>query len=137
MTSLDPELLRVLATADAARPVSPGGDFTPARLAHAADRRTKRRLLVTGLVLSLAAALCAGWPRHGDDRDEARITTALAVEIERLQRRLSEWRTGDADRVASRERDRRLLTATIDLRCELALARSAPLSPLVPPRSPR
>ncbi|MBL8750558.1 MAG: hypothetical protein JNK78_15470 [Planctomycetes bacterium] len=132
MTTDDPELLRALADADAAHPVGPGAEFSPERLAQAVARQARRRFAGAALLSALAAAFVF-WPRTDVDEGVA----ALAADIARVQRLLADWRDADVGRLAAEEQDRRARIAAIELRCELAFARTAPLSSLTAPEEPR
>ncbi len=132
MTTDDPQLLRALAAADAAHPVAPGAEFSPHRLAMAASRRMQRRLSGAALLSVLTGAF-ALWPRADVEEGAA----ALAADVARVQRLLADWRDADVSRVAAEELARRDRTAAIELRCELAFARTAPLSTLDVPEEPR
>lgn len=138
MTTVDPELLRALAAADAARPIAPGADFTPESLTRAAARRLHRRFAAGGVLLAAFVAAFAAWPRDAHDDDVRRGGAAvIAADLGRLQRWIAECRATDADRAAAAERERRRDAAANAVRCDLALARSSPLPTVLPPRGPR
>lgn len=138
MTSVDDaDLLQALADADAARPVAAALTFSPERLARAAARRGRRRLVATGLAITVCVAFFAARPHAADRVDEANVAASIAADLDRLQRWFTDARDTAAVRDAAHERERRQRAAAAELRCELAFARRLPLSTEILPRSRR
>jgi len=93
MSSFDPELLKALASADAALPPPPGAAFTVGRLTELAARRARRTRLATAAALLLVAfgIALASLPAAANARDtDDQPMASAAAELRALRQRLDQ-----------------------------------------------
>lgn len=136
----DAELLRALATADAALPPPPGAAPTAARLSQLAAARARRRLLAAAVLVAAFASLWALATRPaaaGDRSPLAAGFAALRADCERLQATLRDLAAADA---SAERREAELLAARLresSLRADLAECRATAFAAAPAPRIPK
>jgi hypothetical protein len=127
VSSLDPELLRTLANADAQSPPPAGVDWSPAGLARAHARSVRRRAATWFVIAAAALLVVTTWPRPaltasiaGDaDAGVRAELRALRADVQRLQAWVATRIDAPEVHLAAAARDRRVRT---ELRHQLAAA---------------